>query len=144
MGKSHAEIQRAYQQRMKEMNNEEHLRKERERMRRKYVPSDLLSDNDKKRRNQLNREKLRKFYQRKREARQRATVQEETSGYDSGNREDNERGRLRVRMPFPEKGSNNRRKGALIRWKRELSEATSRIRLLEQERDKLVTKCKSA
>ena len=71
-------------------------------------------------------------------------MQEETSGFDSGNREDNERGRIRVRMPFPEKGSNNRRKGALIRWKRELSEATSRIRLLEQERDKLVTKCKSA
>ena len=129
---------------MKDKNNEEYLRKECERMRRKYVPSDLLSDSDKKRRNQLNREKLRKFYQRKREARQRATVQEETSGYDSGNREDNERGRIRVRMLFPEKGSNNRRKGALIRWKRELSEATSRIRLLEQERDKLVTKCKSA
>ena len=67
MGKSRAEIQRAYRQRMKEKNNEEYLSKERERMRRKYVPSDLLSDSDKKPRNQLNREKLRKFYQRKRE-----------------------------------------------------------------------------
>ena len=56
MGKIRAEIQRAYQQRMKEKNNEEYLRNERERMRRKYVPSDLLSDSDKKRRNQLNRE----------------------------------------------------------------------------------------
>ena len=89
MGKRRAEIQRAYRQRLKEKNNEEYLRKERERMRRKYVPSDLLSDSDKKHRNQLNREKLRKFYQRKREARQRAIVKEKTSGYeyDSGNRE---------------------------------------------------------
>ena len=49
-----------------------------------------------------------------------------------------------MRVLFPKKGSNNRRKGALIRWKRKLSEATSRIRLLEQERAKPVTKCKSA
>ena len=49
-----------------------------------------------------------------------------------------------MRVPFQKKGSNDRRKSALIRWKRELSEATSGIRLLEQERAKLVTKCKSA
>ena len=140
MGKSRAEIQRAYRQRLKEKNNEEYLRKERERMRRNYVPSSELSENDKNRRNQLNREKLRKFYQRKREARQRATAHEETSGYETGNREIEERGRLRVKVPFP----SNRRKGALIRWKRELSEATSRIRVLEQERAKLITKYKSA
>ncbi|XP_060569222.1 trichohyalin-like [Ruditapes philippinarum] len=141
MGKSKAEIQRAYRQRLKEKNNEEYLRRERERMRRNYVPSSELSDRDKKRRNEQNRAKLRRFYQRKREERQRlvAPQEQDTSGYDSAPNDSSERGRLRVRIPF----QNNRRKGALIRWKRELSEATSRIRLLEQERSKLLKRYKS-
>ena len=140
MGKSRAEIQKAYRQRLKEKNNEEYLRRERERMRRTYVPSNELSQRDKKRRNELNREKLKRFYDRKRAARHTSSL--ETSGYESGPSEDNDRGRLRVRLPHLH-GRNNRRKGALIRWKRELSEATSRIRLLEQERSKLKTKFKS-
>ncbi|XP_060574205.1 splicing regulatory glutamine/lysine-rich protein 1-like [Ruditapes philippinarum] len=135
MGKSKAEIQRAYRQRLKEKNNE------RERMRRNYVPSSELSDRDKKRRNEQNRAKLRRFYQRKREERQRQVEPQEqdTSGYDSAPNDSSERSRLRLRIPF----QNNRRKGALIRWKRELSEATSRIRLLEQERSKLLKRYKS-
>ncbi|KAH3863062.1 hypothetical protein DPMN_026039 [Dreissena polymorpha] len=69
MGKSKAEIQRAYRQSLKEKNNEEYLRRERERVRRNYVPTSELSQRDKKRRNKQNRAKLRKFYQRKREER---------------------------------------------------------------------------
>ena len=141
MGKSKAEIQRAYRQRLKAKNNEEYLRRERERVRRNYVPSSELSERDRKRRNENNRAKLRKFYQRKREERQNqmSPREQDTSGYESGLNESYERGRLRLRLPF----QSNRRKGALLRWKRELSEATSRIRLLEQERVKLMKRYKS-
>ena len=57
----------------------------------------------KKRRNKLNREKLRRFYQRKRAARksQEEAVQKETSCYGSGIEEEDERGRLRVKVSFP-------------------------------------------
>ena len=138
MAKSRAEIQRAYRQRLKEKNNAEYLRRERERMRRNYVPSAELSERDRKRRNEQNREKLKRFYERRR-AERLPPREQETSGYESENNSV-ERGRLRVRMPFV----NNRRKAALRRWKRDMSEATSRIRLLEQERSKLFKKYKSA
>jgi hypothetical protein len=141
MGKSKAEIQRAYRQRLKEKNDEEYLRRERERVRRNYVPTSELSQRDKKRRNEQNRAKLRKFYQRKREERQRqrAPQEQDTSGYESAANDSSERGRLTVRLPF----ENNRKKAAKRRWKRELSEANSRIRLLEQERSKLMTRYRS-
>lgn len=141
MGKSKAEIQKAYRQRLKEKNNEEYLRRERERVRRNYVPSSELSRRDRDRRNEQNRAKLRRYYQRKREERQRQIVSgdQETRGYESGPNDFPDRGRLKVRVPF----ENNRRKAALLRWKREMSEATSRIRLLEQERSKLMKKYKT-
>ena len=132
MGKSRAEIQKAYRQRLKEKNNAEYLQRERDRMRRNYIPSDSLSENDKNKRNEKNRKKLREFYKRKRQ--QRVAIQErepDTSGYESGQAgPSEERGRMIVRMNFP----NNRRKGALKRWKRELSEANSQIRELEKVR----------
>ena len=74
-GKSRAEIQRAYRERLKEKNNEEYLRKERERRRHKYIPAALLAESDRIHRNKLNREKLRRCHQKKREARQRATLE---------------------------------------------------------------------
>jgi hypothetical protein len=84
MGKSRAEIQKAYRQRLKEKNAEEYLRKERERMRRNNIPSQELSKNDRKLRNEKNRVKLRRFIQLKREERQRnSNVDLETSGYES-------------------------------------------------------------
>ena len=73
--KSRAEIQRAYQERLKQKNNEEYLRKERERRRHKYIPAAQLAENDRIHRNTLNRERLRRCHQRKREARQRATLE---------------------------------------------------------------------
>jgi len=42
MGKSRAEIQKAYRQRLKDKNKEEYLRKESESKRRIYVPSHQL------------------------------------------------------------------------------------------------------
>ena len=73
--KSRAEIQRAYRERLKEKNNEEYLRKECERRRHKYVPAALLAESDRIHRNKLNRERLRRCHQRKREARQRASLE---------------------------------------------------------------------
>jgi hypothetical protein len=159
MGKSRAEIQRAYRQRLIERNKEENLRKERERKRRNYVSSHQLSDNDRKERNRRNRTNLREFYARQQAEpdRQDSSV---TSGYESrGNGEEsgvetsdkhqtrsrgNEqgRGRLLVRMHFNEiiKG---KRKVALKRWKRDMTSAVSRNRILEQERDRLRTNLKS-
>ncbi|KAH3874466.1 hypothetical protein DPMN_037710, partial [Dreissena polymorpha] len=122
-------------------NNEEYLRRERERVRRNYEPTSELSDRDKKGRNEQNRAKLRKFYQRKREYRQRQRAPQEkyTSGYESAANDNSERGQLTVRLPI----ENNKKKAAKRRWKRGLSEANSRIRLLERERSKLMTRYRS-
>lgn len=96
---SRAEIQRAYRQRLKEKDNIAYLEKNRERMKRKYVPSSELSENDRKKRNLKNREKLRRFYNRKREERlvHNHPDQPESSGYKSGKPSTPERGRIRVR-----------------------------------------------
>lgn len=160
MGKSRAEIQRAYRERLKEKNKEEYLRKERERKRRNYVSSHQLSENDREKRNRKNRANLREFYARKRAERSRVE-RSETSGYESRDMNDdtgietsdehhtrsreNEttRGRLLVRMTFNNEINKGKQKAALKRWKRDRSAAVSRIRILEQERDKLKTKLKS-
>ena len=144
MGKSRAEIQRACRERLKQKNKEEYLRRERERKNRSYVPSSELSENDRNRRNRKNKERLRRFYQRKKELRTRIQREQETSGYESAEPQpgtSDERGRLPIRFNFQNSG---KRKGALKRWKRDISEAHSRIRLLEQERDKSLTKVKTA
>ena len=77
------------------------------------MPSSELSERDRKRRNENNRAKLRKFYQRKREERQNQMTprEQDTSGYDSGQNDSSERGRSRARLPF----QNNRRKGGLLK-----------------------------
>jgi len=59
-----------------------------------------------------------------------------------GRRNEPGRGRLLVRMDFNEINKGKQR-AALKRWKRDKSTAVSRIRILEQERDKLKTKLKS-
>ncbi|KAH3768922.1 hypothetical protein DPMN_170140 [Dreissena polymorpha] len=48
MAKSRAEIQRAYRERQKQKNNDEYLRRERDRKNGSYVPTAELSENDKK------------------------------------------------------------------------------------------------
>jgi len=135
MGKSRAEIQRAYRQRLKEKNNEEYLRKERQRMKRAYVPSNELNEKDKAKRNKKNRKNLRAYYERKKESIQNAAPPD-TSGYESA--EDD--CRFTVRMDF----NRNKAKGAIGRWKRELAEARGRIRVLEEEKTNLTRKVRSA
>lgn len=142
MGKSGAEIQKAYRRCLKEKDAREYLRSEREHMRRNYIPTSELSENDGKIRNERNREKLRAFYERKRQQRQaNQATEQETSGYDSGQASSSQgRGRLQVRMNFV----SNRRKGAIRRWKREMSHANARIQQLELEREELRKKYRSA
>ncbi|KAH3858756.1 hypothetical protein DPMN_101385 [Dreissena polymorpha] len=159
MGKSRAKIQKAYRERLKEKNKEDYLKRERERKRRNYVSSHQLSERDREERNRRNRANLREFYARKRAERaHQDSIQ--TSGYESrGIEEDTgletsderhtrnggnetERGRLLVRLDFNEI-NRGRQKAALKRWKRDRSAAVSRVRILEQERDKLKTKLKS-
>ena len=159
--KSRAEIQRAYRQRLKEKNNDAYLKNERDRKNRNYVPSRMLSENDRAIRNERNRKNLRKYYEKKRAERRRHNIETETSGYDSAgagpSRENTgaesssesigagsggERGRIRVKMNFPNP-SEGKRKAAMKRWKRDRSAAISRVRILEQERDKLKTKIRS-
>lgn len=142
MVKSRAEIQREYRQRIKEKNNAEYLRRERDRKNRSYVPSSSLSENDRKERNRRNRQNLRRFYQKRRDVRASNSTQD-TSGYESGEPgPSHERGRLLVRMDFLNRDS-GRRKGAMKRWKRDKSLATSRVRMLEQERETLLRKYRS-
>ncbi|KAH3706407.1 hypothetical protein DPMN_065793 [Dreissena polymorpha] len=159
MGKSRAEIQKAYREILKEKNKEDYLKRERERKRRNYVSSHQLSERDREERNRRNRANLREFYARKRAERAHQDSSQ-TSGYESreieedtgletsderqtrngGNKTD--RGRLLVRLDFNEI-NRGRQKAALKRWKRDRSAAVSRVRILEQERDKLKTKLKS-
>ncbi|XP_060555840.1 uncharacterized protein LOC132716559, partial [Ruditapes philippinarum] len=147
MAKSRAEIQRAYRERQKQKNKDEYLRQERDRKNRSYVPTAELSENDKKKRRQRNRNNLRKFYERKRQQRSRKSSQNSIGSFESAN-ENNEpgpssyRGRLRVRLDFGNR-SEGKRKGAIKRWKRDMSDVFSIIRLLEQERKKLLTKVKT-
>ncbi|KAH3804922.1 hypothetical protein DPMN_133215 [Dreissena polymorpha] len=159
MGKSRAEIQKAYRERLKEKNKEDYLKRERERKRRNYVSSHQLSERDREERNRRNRANLREFYARKRAERAHQDSSQ-TSGYESrGSVEDTgletsderhtrnggnetDRGRLLVRLDFNEI-NRGRQKAALKRWKRDRSAAVSRVRILEQERDKLKTKLKS-
>jgi len=125
--KSRAEIQRARK------NNEEYLRKEHQRMKRAYVPSNELTEKDKAERNKKNRKNLRVYYERKKESIQNAAPLD-TSGYKSA--EDD--CRFTVWMDF----NRNKAKGAIGRWKRE-AEARGRIRVLEEEKINLTRKVKS-
>ncbi|WAR24275.1 hypothetical protein MAR_037944, partial [Mya arenaria] len=139
MVKSRAEIQREYRQRLKEKNNSDYLRRERDRKNRSNVPSSSLSENDREERNRRNRQNLQRYYQKKRAERARNSTQE-TSRYESDEHDTtNERGRMLVRMDFSNRDS-GKRKGALKRWKRDKSLATTHVRMLEQEKDKLFIK----
>lgn len=90
MGKSRAEIQRAYRERLKEKNKEAYLKSERDRTNSRYVSSTLLSENDRNERNRRNRENLRRFYQKRKAERTRQRVENDdtssTSGYESAER----------------------------------------------------------
>ena len=131
MGKTRAEIQKAYRERLKQKNNEQYLEKERQRRRKNYVPSETLTKRERDKRNKQNRENLRHFYRWKREDMNVNNNNNiDTSGYESVDepRNDIPAQPLQIRFPF-----NSRRKGA-----------KSKIKSLEIDRDKAKRKLKSA
>ena len=179
MGKTRAEIQKAYRQRLKEKDNEGYLQKEKERMRNKYVPSAQLSQKKRDRRNRLNRLRLHRFYEKKRAEREVNEMDEsvsQTSGYEtceengtaeeSGSVTAEESGSVTAEesgsVTVEESGSNstpgtsqsfprikylpfnNRKNGPKKRWKRHLADAKSRIKELENEKEKAEKKLKAA
>ena len=92
MAKSRAEIQKVYRQRLKDKNNDLYLTRERLRRKCSYVPNNQLSKKEKAERNQKNRDYLKQYRQRKKEAAEidvnNAGNQEEragtcTNGYES-------------------------------------------------------------
>ncbi|XP_064598561.1 uncharacterized protein LOC135464917 [Liolophura sinensis] len=140
MAKSRAEIQRAYRERQKAKNNEEYLKKERERRRRNYVPSAQLSRRDRIRRNVKNNETLKRHRRRrKEEARLAAEAAEaaienqrigenmDSSGYDSPGSQAGP-SNLIVRLPF-----NNRRNGSRKRISRSLSKKAKELSKLRTQ-----------
>lgn len=91
MGKSRADIQKAYRQRLKERLGEEYNRKERDRMRKNYIPTQQLSDRKRKKRNEANKIRNQRSRQRKRDIIQQLNYSIEsdnTSGYHSNNIEE--------------------------------------------------------
>jgi hypothetical protein len=75
-----------YRKRLKENDNETYLRKERERRRKNYVPSGMLSPSEISERRSKVREAVRKYRQRRRNQQNQVRNQEEsmdTSGYES-------------------------------------------------------------
>ena len=125
MGKSRAEIQKAYRQRLKAKDNKGYLEKEKARRRASYVPSSQLSRKERRERNEKNRERLRRFYDKKRNEQNTENEgcnEQDTSGYDTA-----DSALLQVNFQFP-----NRRKGPHKRWKEELSKAKERIKQLEE------------
>ena len=84
MAKSSAEIQKVYRQRLKDKNNDLYLTRERLGRNRSYVPNNQLSKMEKAERNQKNKDYLKQYRQRKKEAAQidvnNAGNQEERAG----------------------------------------------------------------
>jgi hypothetical protein len=157
MGKSRAEIQKAYRKRLKQRDNEAYLEKERKRRRESYIPSAQLTPKERNERNRLNRERLHRFYEKKRNERQEgeiaaSTSQETSEANDSQQTSTEETEQksseaLQLRKPnirIKYLLFNNRSKGPKKRWNRNLAEARNRIKELENEKDKAVKKFKAA
>lgn len=62
MGKSRAEIQKAYRERLKQKDNETYLARERAKRHASYVPSAELSTKEQNKRNEKNRQQRHHFY----------------------------------------------------------------------------------
>ncbi|XP_046548265.1 uncharacterized protein LOC124258241 [Haliotis rubra] len=141
MGKTRAEIQKAYRERLKAKNNEAYLAKERKRRSDSYVPSAQLSRKDRLRRNLRNKETLKRHRQRKRAIAQadddRAPAHDiDTSGYDS--LPDGSQAPLLVQMRFP-----NRRNGPRKRISHALAAKTSQVSKLKDDLQNLKRKYKT-
>lgn len=150
MAKTRAEIQKSYRERLKAKNNEEYLKKERERRRKNYVPSSQLTRRERIRRNVKLNEAVKRHRRRKKEAiaellQQNVPEVESTSGYDSLDTQtadprspDHSSPRLVVQMAFP-----NRRNGPRKRVAKALANKSREVSTLKQELEKLKTKHKT-
>ena len=87
MVKSRAEIQKAYRERLKAKLGEEYNKRERERVRKNYVPAEVLSSAKLKERNRKNKIRNRLSIQRQKEKLrglvEHESTDDETSGYAS-------------------------------------------------------------
>ena len=137
MGKTRAEIHKAYRERLKTKNNEQYLAKERKRRKQSYIPSSQLSRRDRLRRNIKKQWNLKRHRERKKviqvEQNNRSSDME-TSGYDS----QQSQGPLLVRMAFP-----NKKKGPQKRIQRALAMKTRQLKKKQEELSNLQRKCKT-
>ena len=152
MGKSRREIQKAYRERLKEKLGEKYNEKERERVRRNYVPSALLSDKERRNRNEQNKLRNRLCRERQKERLRglamHETSEDETSGYASYRMEASEESgssstaqRLIVNLPAVKKAT--KRQGAKKARARALARAHKAIKELKEDQLKLQKRLKS-
>jgi len=139
MGKSRAEIQKAYRERKKQKEGESYLAKERQRRNTYYTPSSELSRTERVKRNEKNSEYLRTWRQKKRDDQNRQYLENEslenetllTSGYESASSSLNNS--LQVRINFHPRKKNASR----VRISRALSNAHMNISKLKKDNHQL-------
>lgn len=153
MVKSRAEIQKEYRKRLKEKNNDEYLAKERLRRKKGYVPNAQLSRKARESRNKKNRDYLKLYRHKKKQA----VLNEQnnadldgsivnSSGYESAQtsslpnptNSDNQN-RLLVRMNF-----SNRANGPRMRVSKELKKTKQNLKTMKENFDKLKRKYRTA
>ena len=151
MGKTRAEIQKAYRERLKAKLGDEYNARERERARKSYIPAELLNSKARKERNEKNKIRNRLSRQRQRD-RLRAlwiheSSDEDTSGYASNVMdttpapEDRSPQRLIVSLPSVQMAA--KEKGAKKARARALARAHKTIRELKEDQIKLQRRLKS-
>lgn len=142
MVKSRAEICRDYRRRLKLENNELYLRKERERRRKNYVPTGLLSASKKAERRLKVREAVQKYRQKQKREQENARQQNEsmdTSGYEtSSGSTSSQQENMIVAMQFPRRAAGPRK-----RLTNELASAKNEITKLRQENLDLMRRLKT-
>ena len=106
MGKSRAEIQREYRERKKKKEGILFLQKERDRVRKYYIPSKELTKSERKKRNEKKLKSTRKLRERKKEIAKQQVV---------------------LKFDFP-----NRSKGGKTRTRNTISQQTNKIRSLRR------------
>lgn len=142
MVKSRSEICKDYRKRLKQEDNEGYLRKERERRRKNYVSTSLLSPSEKVDRRRKIREAVKKCREKKKRLIQQDNINVEqvinTSGYESVQSENSGPGNLIVAMGFP-----NRAAGPRKRLTKQLKQAKDTISKLKNENIELAKKLKT-
>ncbi|XP_053373914.1 luc7-like protein 3 [Mercenaria mercenaria] len=148
MGKSRAQIQKEYRDRKKAKLGEEYMQKERERVRKYYIPAKELSNKKRKERNEKMKIKNRRSRARARERLERLRVRESIddgpsdSGYGSGYPSTSRQSEpMIVRLPAINVLS--RAKGGKRKQARALARAHKSINVLERKKNELERKLKT-